>query len=466
MSAPELSVLATAHAALAALPATPSADLRAALRAVDRAADDGEAAISEVSGGVAAALSSAVASARAAADAARSGARRAAREEVAAGRRAELLDGGDEDERGGEEGAAKVAEDITAGLRRVTGIVQEEIDRTVATGGVVDDSSRVLGKTRDVHVGYGEGIDSGAETLQMLVRDEKRANCFLGTCFVAFFLVAVFIAQRRVSKSNTATFIVRPIYRVATFVPRRFARISRALFGAVVGSGSKSKGNERGSGKEVDVIAGSGEKSSRQTKPPEGGKCEMKDDWEGLDNGRKESDVLVGEVEIFDTLHDGAQKEAGAGEGQLEGSPPRKTAFVKDEVAGTRDAIIEYHPVKEETGINSKNDSGDETLSTETPNTIEGRIGEEGASKVDPRYVELQADVEHLDDQVVLGASEAESTDPHASSPSHHNPAIASDKKPSHHLFPDEESNEHEIEEGYAVGEVDLIGGGSGKDEL
>lgn len=460
-------MLTSAHAALVALPATPSADLRAALRAVDRAADDGEAAISEVSGGAAAALSSAVASARAAANAARSGARRAAREEVAAGRRAELLDGGDEDKRGREEGAAKVADDITAGLRRVTGIVQEEIDRTVATAGVVDDSSRVLGKTRDVHVGYGEGIDSGAETLQMLMRDEKRANCFLGTCFVAFFLVAVFIAHRRVSKSNTATFIVRPIYRVATFVPRKFARISRALVGAVFGSGSKSKGKERRSGKEVKVIAESGEGGGRQTKPPEDDKSKLNDKWEGVVNGREGGDVPVGEAEIVDTLQDGAEKEAGVGEGQLAGPPPRKIAIVKDEVAGTRKAEIEYHPVEEKTVINSKNDSGDETLSTETAGTFVAPIGGEEASKVDPRHVELQANVERSDEQPEVKANEAKTTDPHASSPSHHNPAIdESGMKPSHHLFPDEEANEDEVEEGHAIGEKDLIGAGIDKDEL
>lgn len=140
--AAELTAVQSAARALSALPpSAPAASLRAALRAVDRAADDAEAAADEADGGAAAALAAAVADARGAAALARDAAQCAAREELRAGRRL-LLDGGDAGRGDGGTGAAKVAEDINAGLRRATGIVQEELDRTRATGDVGSGEAR------------------------------------------------------------------------------------------------------------------------------------------------------------------------------------------------------------------------------------------------------------------------------------------------------------------------------------
>lgn len=90
---------------------------------------------------------------------------------------------------------------------------------------IVDDSSKRLRQTRDVHKGYKDHLDSGAETLRMLQREERNANIFLALCFFAFFFFAFYIAQRRVANSNTSAYIVTPIYRVTTFVPRRMLRL-------------------------------------------------------------------------------------------------------------------------------------------------------------------------------------------------------------------------------------------------
>lgn len=59
----------------------------------------------------------------------------------------------------------------------------------------------------------------------MLQREERNANIFLALCFFAFFFFAFYIAQRRVANSNTSTYIVTPVYRAATFVPRRMLRL-------------------------------------------------------------------------------------------------------------------------------------------------------------------------------------------------------------------------------------------------
>lgn len=134
-TSPELASLQSARAALCALPAGSDAPMRAALRAVDRAADDAEAAADEARGGARAELLRAVEEARAATVAVRAAAKGKAREDVRNGKRVQLFEGRDEKEGGADE-ASKVAEDITAGLRRVTGIVQEELDRTQATGDV------------------------------------------------------------------------------------------------------------------------------------------------------------------------------------------------------------------------------------------------------------------------------------------------------------------------------------------
>jgi hypothetical protein len=137
MSPTELASLQAARRALAVLPPHGApAPLRAALRALDRAADDAEAAADEAGAADADALAGAVEEARVAADSARAAAKSAARADVRAGRRHLLFEGADVGREEGGAVAAKVAEDITAGLRRVTGIVQEELDRTVASGDV------------------------------------------------------------------------------------------------------------------------------------------------------------------------------------------------------------------------------------------------------------------------------------------------------------------------------------------
>jgi hypothetical protein len=125
----QIALRALQGAGVGAAPAARSS----ALRAVERAADDAEAAADEI-GSVE--LRRAVADARAAAHDARGGARRAARDAAAGDRRAALL-GEETIERGDDPSdAAKLAQDITASLRRSTAVIQEELARTTATGDV------------------------------------------------------------------------------------------------------------------------------------------------------------------------------------------------------------------------------------------------------------------------------------------------------------------------------------------
>jgi hypothetical protein len=136
-------------------------------------------------------------------------------------------------------------------------------------GQIVDDSSRRLRQTRDVHRGYGAHLDSGAETLHTLKREERNANIFLACCFLAFFVVAFYVAQRRIVNSNTATYIVSPAYRVATFVPRRAMRIARALLRATVGPSGLQEVTATSTPSFAPVVGAESAPNSR--KPPNGG---------------------------------------------------------------------------------------------------------------------------------------------------------------------------------------------------
>lgn len=96
---------------------------------------------------------------------------------------------------------------------------------------IVDDSSRRLKQVRDVHRGYGSHLDSGAETLHILNREERNANLFLAFCFLSFFLVALYVSQRRIGNSNTVTFLVKPAFRTATMPFRVLMAIVRSVTG-------------------------------------------------------------------------------------------------------------------------------------------------------------------------------------------------------------------------------------------
>jgi hypothetical protein len=102
--------------------------------------------------------------------------------------------------------------------------------RITSRAQIVDDSSRRLRQTRDTHRGYSSYVESGAETLHSLRREERRANFAIAICFAVFFLVAAYVTQRRIANSNTATYIVKPALRVITLPARVLRSIAYAAF--------------------------------------------------------------------------------------------------------------------------------------------------------------------------------------------------------------------------------------------
>jgi hypothetical protein len=130
---------------------------------------------------------------------------------------------------------------------------------------IVDDSSKRLRQTRDVHKGYVEHLDSGAETLRMLQREERNANIFLALCFFAFFFFAFFIAQRRIANSNTSTYIVSPMYRAVTFIPRRMGRLAQAVAQAAFGKSSPGDVGATPAPSFLPIVGSTAEPNARQT---------------------------------------------------------------------------------------------------------------------------------------------------------------------------------------------------------
>lgn len=190
-------------------------------RALSRAADDAEVAAAECADAASRrALMEQVDAARGAAVEAR----RQARISALSAHREELMEGavGDDMPRKDREAGvpAGLAKDINDGLRRATAIVSEEVGRSEAAGRVVDESSRRLRRTRDQHGRYGESLGSGAKTLSELRRTDLIANIAVVLSFAVFFFVAAYVAHRRVSSSNTATFLVRPAAKIV-FTPVR-----------------------------------------------------------------------------------------------------------------------------------------------------------------------------------------------------------------------------------------------------
>jgi hypothetical protein len=94
---------------------------------------------------------------------------------------------------------------------------------------IVDDSSRRLRKTLEVHRDYGDHVRSGSGTLRDLKREELKANIAIGVCSFIFFCVAAYVAHKRIATSNTATFIVRPAVQTVALPFRILRAIARAF---------------------------------------------------------------------------------------------------------------------------------------------------------------------------------------------------------------------------------------------
>lgn len=116
---------------------------------------------------------------------------------------------------GGITGAAAVANDINASLRRATGTITSELDRSRAAAGVVDAGGRTLRKTRDRQRGYAGQLGEGKDTLRDLRRAERRASGVLALSLVCFACMVVYVVRKRVGNSWTAMLVVRPAVRVA-----------------------------------------------------------------------------------------------------------------------------------------------------------------------------------------------------------------------------------------------------------
>lgn len=220
----EASALASA---LSALLSSPPDQLAKSARAVSRAADDAEIAAAEtVDVAARRALMEQVDAARGAATAAREQAKRVALEKG----RDKLLgtDTEKENKNGSSKGAAAdIAKDINDGLRRITAVVKEEVDRSRAAGEVVEESGRRLRMTRDRHGTYGEGLSSGASTLGDLKRTELVANVIVAAGVLFFSIVAAYVVNKKLSNSNTATFLVRPAMKVVLAPVRLVSRFFR-----------------------------------------------------------------------------------------------------------------------------------------------------------------------------------------------------------------------------------------------
>ncbi|CDF33604.1 unnamed protein product [Chondrus crispus] len=95
--------------------------------------------------------------------------------------------------------------------------------------------------TRDQHGRYGEKLGGGRDTLREIRNTERKANVIVVACVVLFFVVAVFVARRKVVNSNTATFLVRPMMRIV-FAP---VRIASRVFGFVFRRRGGASANQR-----------------------------------------------------------------------------------------------------------------------------------------------------------------------------------------------------------------------------
>ncbi|CAN8063176.1 unnamed protein product [Agarophyton chilense] len=209
--------------------ATTSTDLASFARAVARAADDLDLVCEETTDpSLSTQLSSYIERARLAVSTARKNARAAALKAD----RAALIEPPTLEQSESQGTAGRLAAEINDALRATAAVVNEEIQRSRVAGDVVDESTRRLKMTSDQHSVFADDIVSGRSTLKSIRRTDLLANLVLVLCFALFFVVAAYVANRRLQNSNIATFVVRPTYKVASLPLRVTAWLFKSSFSA------------------------------------------------------------------------------------------------------------------------------------------------------------------------------------------------------------------------------------------
>lgn len=138
-----------------------------------------------------------------------------------------------------------LAHDINDALRRTSAVVADEVARSRAAGSIVDLSTQRLRSTRDQHGMTQGALRRGGKTLRHLRTSEALANVVVILSFGIFFVVAGYVASRRLRSSIVASVIIRPAAKVA-FAPvdivlRTVKRIGRR-------SSEMNAGDPRGGG--------------------------------------------------------------------------------------------------------------------------------------------------------------------------------------------------------------------------
>lgn len=164
-----------------------------------------------------------------------------------------------------EQSAARVAADINAGLRRAMGVIEGEVERSRAAGGVVRESTRKLRAVREVHGGVKQSVRAGGGVLKRAARKERLADLVVVTCVMVFFVVAAMIVRRRVAGSAVGSVVGSVVGKGGRVVMAPIKAASRVLMRgkkgvAEVAQEGKIEGGEEsrekcdGGGREEDGI--------------------------------------------------------------------------------------------------------------------------------------------------------------------------------------------------------------------
>ncbi|KAG8965120.1 hypothetical protein FRC00_010456 [Tulasnella sp. 408] len=98
----------------------------------------------------------------------------------------------------GDDALMKATNDVTEAFRRTTNLMQQELERSVLTQQMFDESSRTLSATSDLYTSFGTLLNTSKSLIKALERSDTLDRLLIIASLLLFFTVVAWIVKKRV----------------------------------------------------------------------------------------------------------------------------------------------------------------------------------------------------------------------------------------------------------------------------
>ncbi|KAG8947150.1 hypothetical protein FRC04_011002 [Tulasnella sp. 424] len=98
----------------------------------------------------------------------------------------------------GDDALMKASNDVTEAFRRTTTLMQQELERSVLTQQIFDESSRTLSATSDLYTSFSTLLNTSKSLVTALERSDTLDRLLITASLLLFFTVVAYIVKKRV----------------------------------------------------------------------------------------------------------------------------------------------------------------------------------------------------------------------------------------------------------------------------